>query len=355
MLDTTTNIMERKAAGYLESRLTARDRGRAGAPDLAAIRAIEKRVILWSIVSGTMSGAIIGGFEIFVRQGLLNGADDLDWQTLWPYWLGLYAVIGVVSAIEILFLYWNALAGIARVATAAGLPGEAQPIVAGLARAALEFPNPEQRVHGIDPYARVPGWRRTLANLAYRAKVGLSSFVLRMLLRRIVGRALIRGVIPLLALPLFAAWNAFITWRVMREARIRALGPGMVETLAEALASARDPEATASILMHGVAELIQRGADAHPNVVLLMSRLAEQAGDPDLDIKLDWQRARERLRELEEDDRRRALKVLTRATVIGSGVRTSQRQLLEDAHEAAGQRFDEQALVRARRRFLTAE
>jgi hypothetical protein len=126
-----------------------------------------------------------------------------------PYWAAFYAFVGVITVIEMAFLYWNALDATARVNALLGAPldGEERSglLSVGLARAALEAPNPHHVVHGVDPYALMPRWRLIAQNLAYKVKVGASSFVIRILMRRLLARAALRGFIPLLAIPLYAS------------------------------------------------------------------------------------------------------------------------------------------------------
>lgn len=177
-------------------------------------------------LSGTISGILIGGTEVYLRLVVLNGDESRSLIDDPWLWAAFYAGVGVLTVIEIAFLYWNALRAITRIGGVVGVSmksGSGSNLLAtGLARSALEMPNPQTEIYGIDPYALMPRWRLLIQNLLYKAKVGATSFVLRILLRRIFARAVLRGYIPLLAIPLYAIWNAVITWRVMREARLRA-------------------------------------------------------------------------------------------------------------------------------------
>ena len=159
----------------------------------------------------------------------------------------------------------------------------------GLARSALEFPNPPVLILGIDPYAYVSGWRLLAKNIAYKMKVGVSSFLLRVFLRRVLARVAIRGILPLIAGPLYAAWNAIIIWRIMHEARIRTLAPSAIERfVADSVDEAEPPGQTVGDLMlRGAAEMLKRNCDAHPNHVYLLLRLRDALGREG-DIEDDW-------------------------------------------------------------------
>jgi hypothetical protein len=74
----------------------------------------------------------------------------------------------------------------------------------------------------------------------YWVKVGATSFLLRVLLRRLLARAAFRFFIPIVAIGVFAVWNGLITWWVLREARARCLGPVAVQDWREQLGSMRE-------------------------------------------------------------------------------------------------------------------
>lgn len=343
-------VLERRAAAYLAgaSDCPAAAAGRADGAARRTLARATRRAVWLALLAGVISGGLIGGSEIWIRQGM-DG--DAGWREQLPWWIGWFAFAGVVSAVEIGFLYWLTLRGIARVTNATGIdlaaPGYPDLVARGLARAALEFPNPRGEVFGVDPYAYVPAWQLTAQAMAYRMKVGVSSFLLRVFLRRLAARVAIRGIIPLMAGPLYAAWNAWIVRRIMREGRLRALGPTAVERV---LAGAGRPGAAArAVMLEGAAEMMKLGRDAHPSLVYLLARLREAAG-AEGDLAVDWARARGRLRALGAEDRERVLAVLALAAALGSRVRADQAAMLEAAAAAAGGGLpDRKALARLHR------
>jgi hypothetical protein len=345
------NALERRAAGFL-ARRSAGERRLEGA---AALRRTTRRAVGLAAAAGIVSGGLIGGSEIWLRQEV--ALDELDFWEALPWWIGWFAVAGVISAIEIAFLYWLALRGVARIVGTAdvGLDGEGYPTLfaRGFARGALEFPNPKTTIYGVDPYAYVPGWRLVVRTVAYKLKVGVSSFILRVFLRRVATRLAVRGIIPLLAGPLYAAWNAFIIWRIITEARLRAYGPAAIDAMIDALFSRDGPsEAAREAVLHGAGEMTRCAADAHPNYVYLLARLREALGiDGEPEIRCDWDGARDRLGELEGEERDRVLGFLLLVAVLGTRTRSRQRRLVDDAFEAAGVRRASGAFKRLRRRL----
>jgi hypothetical protein len=352
------NVLERRASRYLARRCDGQDQsGSAGETDRAELSRLRRNAVLWAVASGIVSGAIIGGTEAWIRLGWQGGIEDWSFWDQLPYWAGFYAFVGVITVIEMGFLYWNALDATARVNTLLGAPLDAEErselLSVGLARAALESPNPHHVVHGVDPYALMPRWRLIAQNLAYKVKVGASSFVIRILMRRLVARAALRGFIPLLAIPLYAVWNAWITWRVVNEARLRALGPGAIDTMMDMLKDrdGRLSEEATDLLLHGVAEMVMRGYDAHPNYILLIERLVEEI-DPERDeIETEWEKDKDHLGKLSEEEKTVVLDLLTLAAVLAGRPRRAQRRFLEDVHEQAGRKLHPQALKKLAKAF----
>jgi hypothetical protein len=341
------NLLERKCADYLAQHSAGNSA--AGHPSLDSVSKMHRLtrwVIGLSAVAGILSGGMIGGAEIWMRQTVLAGMEGATWRETLPYWTGFYAFVGVISALEIAFLYALALRGVAQLSQHARLSlsdHDGSGLFAhALARTALEFPNPQGHIYGIDPYARVANWKLTVLNVAYKMKVGVSSFILRVFLRRVASRVAIRGVVPLLAGPLYAAWNAFIIWRIMTEARLRALGPFAVDTLiAGHFQRAKDLDDTAKdMVLQAAAEMVTRGRDAHPNQIYLLARLRTALARID-EIDLDWPAMRGLLPALRPADQIRVLDVMTLSCILGSRRHRDQTALLRAACEACGAVLDE--------------
>jgi hypothetical protein len=353
------NALEKRASLYLTSR-SRRAKAAAGGREIDRnkLASIRRRAVTWAIVSGILSGAIIGGTEVWLRLVYSGGIENLAFRDQLPYWAAFYAFVGAVTVVEMAFLYWNALDATAKVTTALGAPlnGDGTELVAvGLARAALEAPNPHHVVHGVDPYALMPKWRLLAHNLLYKAKVGASSFILRIIMRRLFARAALRGYIPLLAIPLYAIWNAWITWRVVDEARLRALGPGVIKTVVGLLRDRKDAGSAdvREAILQGVGEIVMRGYDAHPNYIMLVRRLVDEL-DPESDeIEVDWDNREADLADLDEDEKTLLLGVLTISTVLAGRPRGDQRKFLEAVYNECGREMKPDALKQLRK-ALTA-
>jgi hypothetical protein len=348
------NILERKAARYL-SRLSegAGFQREHASADAGELRRLTRSAVTLAATAGIAAGVIIGGTEWWMVQAVFNGNEGVDWREQWPWWAAFFAFAGLISAIEIVFLYWVALRGIAGVTSRSGLAlgdaGYPDLFARSLARGGLEFPNPRVLVFGINPYAYMPLWKLAAKNIAYKLKVGVTSFLLRVFLRRVMVRMTIRSVVPLAAGPLYAGWNAIIMWRIMREARIRTLAPFAVESLVRQMfgAGQKPGKHAAEVMLQAAGEMLRRAGDAHPNQVFLLSRLREELGVTD-DIDVDWTRHGGAMQSLDEAEQKQILNVLTLSIIIGSRISRRQKDLLREACEACGVKFGENELEQLR-------
>lgn len=359
------NILERRFAAYL-----AAHRANSGSCDqsvrtrVAAIARVTRRAISLSALAGLVSGGVIGGAEIWMRHGFFDGMDDVGWREALPYWMIFYLFVGVVSAVEIALLYAMALMGIARITQHSGLTLSHDDghrhghglFAHSLARAALEFPSPQVHIYGIDPYVYVSKWKLTALNIAYKLKVGVSSFVMRVFLRRVAARMAIRGMVPLFAGPLYAAWNAYIIWRIMTEARVRTLGPFAVDRLIAAHFRDADDlgDTEKDVNLHAAGEMLTRGRHAHPNQIYLMSRL-RNALKREADITLDWGAMRRKLPKLDAASQTRVLDVLTLSCVVGARTHREQTELLRSACQECGATLDDKRLKDLRKALMRGE
>ncbi|MFQ3787621.1 LBF_2804 family protein [Halomonas sp. A29] len=355
------SVFERRAACYLQrlnpgSSIPRQARGRQ---ELAAIKRAFHRGVALAMLAGIISGGVIGGMEWYMRQGMLVGMQDMSFREQLPYWAGFFAVAGLISAVEIVFLYWNALRGVAVISRLADAPLRDSPqanlLLLGLSRIALEFPSPRHRIYGIDPYAQMSRWKLTATAVMYRMKVGATSFLLRVLLRRMLGRVALRGLLPLVTGPLYAAWNAIITWRILVKAREHALGPFAIETLIVQLEQDPLSERAHRVVLHSLGALIMANQDAHPNHVYLLSRLLETFGNREHSIDVDWPQQRFTLNRLEHREKRRVLELLIAATVLAGRCKGKRKRFLEELFEACDMDYPQEKVRSWRRQFMDGQ
>lgn len=353
------NRIERMGLAFLRGRSNTEHSAVRAWPAgvLEQIRGVERRTLVHAGVCGAVSGAIIGGSELALQAGFGVGRGGAGLVEHWPFWAAYLGVALVVSAAEIAYLYWRVLLAVARMGELSGLqlgPEDAEKMMAlGLSRAALDIPNPRAPIHGVDPYARVPRWKLVLHAVMYRVKVSATSVVVRLLLRRLLGRAAVRSVLPFAAIAVYAVWNVVVTRWILAKARNRVAGPVAMRDLDELIAApvrSMDGESR-QLIAQAVAESITRSQDAHPNYVLFLDQLLDRL-DVDADaIEQDWPAWSERVAGLDADARTVLLRVAVAVTILNGRSRKAQRELLAQLARSCGHDVDEDALRSLRQEF----
>jgi hypothetical protein len=130
--------------------------------ELQQLQRTERRAIFSAALAGALAGAVLGISEMLIGNRYADGLQLALWREQLPYWGVFGALVLIVSAAEMIFLHWNAIRSAGSVSDTAGLQlatdDQGALIARGLVRAALELPNPQTDIGGIDPYARTARW-----------------------------------------------------------------------------------------------------------------------------------------------------------------------------------------------------
>ncbi|MBX7100664.1 MAG: hypothetical protein K1X89_23325 [Myxococcaceae bacterium] len=352
-------LLERVAVQYFQRRSAARPPLQSGdavhflnPEERAGMRRVVRGALIRAGVAGALSATASAVAEVMAEPLLPEGASTFSAAGA-QYWAVLGGVTVVASVVEILFLYWDTVRSVHELSVVAGLPlfapgdVQGQAVAQALARAALELPNPAKSDHGVDPRRESSKWMLLVASLAYKAKVGVTNFLVKLVVRRMLGRALARSVlnavVPFAAVPITALWNALVSAALFKEARIRAMGPSAAHELVE-VAFADAPalsEAGRLAAVRAVACAIVRTQDLHPNLIGLLEAVQKKAGalprGAELDDPGEFLRA---LPSLDEKERRLAVRVLAVACVVDGRLARRERSFLQETFRAAGRSDD---------------
>jgi hypothetical protein len=311
-------------------------------------------------------GAVARASIIGALCTLATSALELHWQPFQEagdtvgYWIRMGIAVAIFTVVEIALLYWSSLRAVHRIARAAKLdlfPGGDTAVAAAMARAALEIPNPHTNLFGIDPRREASKARLFLATAVYKAKRGLSNFVVKAVLRRVLGRALVRAWLPFVAVPITALWNGVVCWLVMREARIRALGAKAARDQVQAI-FAGAPELTDAgkvAALRAVAASVVRKEDMHPNLVVMLEAVTAHVGRPQAEEIDDSKRFLESLPALPPAEQSIVLDLLDLAAILDGRLSGGEKKLLDEARRACGREPDLEPARRRLRAFLDGE
>ncbi|WP_417421938.1 LBF_2804 family protein [Halomonas sp.] len=352
-------LAQRLAHRYISYLLTRN--APLSAPNPHAIKRIKRWTIVWAAIAGIISGTLIGGGEWWMKRIAIDGWSGMSLGEQIPYWIAYYAVVGVITAIEIGFLYWNSLRGVTHITRLAGLAysqhnaftPSLQLTVHGVARAALEYPSSGNTIYGINPHAYLHGWKLTLKALLYRLKISLSSFILRVVMRRVLSRLALRGFIPMLMGPLYAIWNAWIAWRVLHQAHLMAYGPPRIDALMHELNTLS--RAQRQLIVQGIGELMMRNRHPHPNLVLLLSQLLASLPEQPQSVDIDWQQALGDYAQLDTHERSAVLESLTQAAILSGPYRGARKAFLREVYARCQTPLHEQSVIAQQQRWLSGE
>jgi hypothetical protein len=341
-----------------------------------ALRRIERGAIVRAAIAGGVSTLIAGAVEIGVALPMLGPRPRLASLSDQARF---YAVVGVAtivtSVIEILYLYWDGLRAVHQLSHEAGLDlfpdrDDDKALAGAMARAALELPNPTATLFGVDPRREASKLRLFVASIVYKLKVSVTNFLIKALVRRMLGRAFVRSWLPFVAVPITAAWNAYICRLIMREARIRAMGPSAAREMIDIVFANEAPLSPGgkAAIVRAVASSIVRTEDLHPNLAALLVEVAKRvhdvavldprerlsAGDDAGDVD-DSSAFLATLARLDRSEQMLVLRVLGIASIIDGRLTRAERRLLVEARTACGLSADLASIERLKRAFIDGD
>lgn len=153
-------------------------------------------------------------------------------NTIVMFWTLNGGVLLICCLVEILALYWYSIKNAVNVATALDLVlipmnRDRAFVSNALVRAALEMGSENEPVYGVDPLNdrnKKKGCFSAMFRVVYMAKIVLSGFLLKIVLKRVLGRVAAKGSLAFMAIPATSFWNALVAHVIMREAKLRGLG-----------------------------------------------------------------------------------------------------------------------------------
>ncbi|HEY0468346.1 MAG TPA: hypothetical protein VGC79_29315 [Polyangiaceae bacterium] len=307
----------------------------------AGLLRVTRGAVLRAALAGAINAAATGFGALFAAHVLGHQPEQATLLQHISYW-GLFGVLALIAAVlEIAYLYWDGLRAVRALSLVAGLQLDSLEnldVRYALARAAFELPNPPDATFGVNPHREASKFTLATASLVYKLKISVTNFVFKAIVERAIGRLATRSVLAFTAIPINALWNALVCWFVLREARIRVMGPSAASEMLDIIFAGEPPPSPALLTaIHcALGAAVVRTSELHPNHISLMRELRQRFGEPLAGVQVDDTRAFLRsLRELTAAERRTALRVLTVAAILDGRLVKRERRLLLEAYEAA--------------------
>ena len=184
-----------------------------------------------------------------------------------------------------------------------------------LARAALELPDPELKILGIDPFKRVNKKNLLVLGLLYKAKILLTNLVSKYALRLISDKTIFGVSILYEALFVEAFWNGVVIVRVIKEARLRLFGFALVNKIALETLNENDLQQLSPLAKVGCLRAIGNAVvmtkNYHPNMIILLFRFQQMLHITKENKYDDWHLFLETLNTVSEKERNFLLDLFT--------------------------------------------
>ena len=251
-------------------------------------------------LSGLISGLCVVGVALFLRDW-----EAVEGLTGFGFAFVMTLTSGIMTALELLFLYRDSLNTAARMAKILDIPQEEleqvdleNSISHWLIHAALGAPGFHGTMFGIDPLAKIGKVGMLVRKALKKFRIVASATVFKMILRRMwvrmLGRVALRAYVELLSLPAFVVLNMFGMNAMMRDMRSRLVGHELTPKLLahafpEGLESMDDGLKKA--LHDGMVEQITTARFIHPNQIRVLELLGSNECSDAVTTKAQHRRA----------------------------------------------------------------
>jgi hypothetical protein len=229
---------------------------------------------------------------------------------------GWVAAVTIVSvAIELYLLFLISLRAVYKVSELINLRNSESELLKDgafnvnniLARAALELPDPEMKLMGIDPFKRVSKKNLLLLSLLYKAKIFMSNILLKYTLIFLVGKTIFGVSVLYEAIFVECFWNSIVIRKVVMDARLRLFGFALANQIgknivADGMVKKLSLEAKKSCL-RAIGNAVVMAQNYHPNMVILFFKFQEVFNDVETDKYDDWDTFIQSLQKVSAEER----------------------------------------------------
>jgi hypothetical protein len=258
---------------------------------------------------------------------------------------GWVAIVTLVSiAIELYLLFIIALHAVYQVSELINLrASEAELEQDGLfsvkhilARTALELPDPEMKIMGIDPFKRISKRNLFVLGLLYKAKIFVSNIVLKYALIFFVGKTIFGISILYEALLVECFWNAVVIRKVVHEARLRLFGFALANQIGKTVIATNALETLTPLAEQGclraIGNAVVMAQNYHPNMIILLLRFQQILQIDALDKYDDWNIFVETLQKVSPEERNFLLDLFTVSAAFDGKLSSMETENLKAAY-----------------------
>lgn len=213
-------------------------------------------------------------FEMYYKDGYIPTT----------YYLLLSLITIVLLIIEVGVLYWLGIRSVYTLASLTGyeeektgdLPLEYD-VKSMMVRSALELEDPAIVYLGIDPQKYVSKKWLVIRVLLYKAKIMLTSIIMKIVLKKIALRYGLRVGFVWITIPITAIWDAIVMHRTIKDAKLRLFGYYLSKYISEEIITDKVLQNYSPSVKEGclraISSIMVLSKNYHPNSITLLIRL----------------------------------------------------------------------------------
>lgn len=334
----TPSRFERFGLYYLE--IFARGSSTRRAFELSDAELVKevRRITLVGIALSALTGLIFV-FPIVYVDLLLENASP------WVHWGWVIGVTIAATLVEFYLLFYISLKCVHKVGELVHMEDFLHDSLGDgifgvknlLARAALEIPDPELKLLGIDPFKTISRKNLFVLGMLYKGKIIVTNLLLKAVLRVTVGNAVMGISILYIALPVEMFWNGVVIRKVIQEARLRLFGHALANRIVEDAARgpflARLSPLAKKGCLRAIGNAVVMTRNYHPNMVILLLRFQDLLGIHEEDHYDNWELFLETLGQVSEQERNFLLDLLTVAAAFDGKLSAMEKQHVKEAYQ----------------------
>ena len=221
--------------------------------DRKEARSYETYCIIRACIAGLVSGLLCATAEYFAEDEFSSddptkGNFNFTTNKETPYWVIVVCTAIVLTTLEVLFLYYDALRTSMKISEKYGMvlhPVDDERIfhVAAICRCCLELSHTDEERWGINPQKNKSAFAKRIST--FMTKLGHPSsfgvFMFRVAIKRLLTRAVAKSLLVWIATPLTMIANGLVARLVLNNARIAAIGPRLITKMLENITGNQEP------------------------------------------------------------------------------------------------------------------
>ena len=308
------------------------------------VSSVRKVTFLGIIVAFIIGGISSGGSVAMEEYFPANSCDVLlSKSCLIKYgWVAIVTL--VLTLIEFAVLFWVAIRTVFFISRITGHSELESSDTFGahipnlLSRAALEIPDPILEMFNIDPLRNVSKKKMIVVGILYKLKIMLSNVLMKLFLRRVVGKSVVRGVsIAYISVIITGLWNSLVILKVAKEARLRLFGNLLARYLVKENITDEKLNRLSSLARIGCLQALGNSIvltqNYHPNMVVLLLQFSKLFGYEGGEVLDDWNTFIDTLNKVSEQEKFFILDLLAVATAFDGKISRLEKKTLGDAFQ----------------------